>query len=106
MLHTAKPLSPTSLATLQAIADGVRHGFEIMGTTGLASGTVYPILARLEEAGLVRSRWEAPMIARRAKRPPRRYYQISAAGTRALAHAVEHYRGVGGRRTARAATPR
>ncbi|MBX6330762.1 MAG: PadR family transcriptional regulator [Gemmatimonadaceae bacterium] len=106
MPRTAKPLSPTSLATLQAIADGVRHGFEIMGVTGLASGTVYPVLARLEEAGLVRSRWEAPVIARREKRPPRRYYQISAAGTRALAHSIEHYRRGASRRTTRTSTSR
>lgn len=110
MSNSQRPLSPTSVATLGAIADGVRHGFDIMDTTGLPSGTVYPVLARLERAGLVRSRWEAASVARRDKRPPRRYYEISAAGTRALALSTEHYRTLGRRRAARNAglahTPR
>lgn len=95
MAVPGKFLSPTAVATLKAIASGVRHGFDIMDATGLPSGTVYPILGRLENAGLVRSHWEAPTIARREKRPPRRYYDISAAGTRALARALEHYRALG-----------
>lgn len=90
-----KPLSPTAVVTLKAIASGVRHGFDIMDATGLPSGTVYPILGRLEKVGFVRSRWEAPTIARREKRPPRRYYDISAAGTRALARSLQHYRALG-----------
>jgi DNA-binding PadR family transcriptional regulator len=91
------------VATLKAIASGVRHGFDIMDATGLPSGTVYPILGRLEKAGLVRSNWETPVIARREKRPPRRYYDISAAGSRALARALEHYRALGQYRGAGAA---
>jgi len=89
-------LSPTAVAVLQAIAGGVRHGFDIMDKTALASGTVYPILGRLERAGFVRSRWEAATVAQREKRPPRRYYEISAAGTRALSVSIEHYRTLGG----------
>src|SRR5574341_679297 len=62
---------PTALV-LEAIAAGVQHGFDIMDTTGLPSGSVYPILRRLEHEGLVRSRWEKHEIAQREGRPPRR----------------------------------
>jgi PadR family transcriptional regulator, regulatory protein PadR len=96
MADMSRPLSPAALAVLQAVAGGVRHGFDIMDGTALPSGTVYPILGRLERAGFVRSRWEAASVAQREKRPPRRYYEISAAGTRALAISVEHYRTLGG----------
>src|SRR5690348_10794911 len=96
-----KPLSVTAVAVLGAVSRSVRYGFDIMDATELPSGTVYPILGRLERAGLVRSRWEAPTVAQREKRPPRRYYEISAAGVQALAQSVEHYRmlGRGGRGT-------
>jgi DNA-binding PadR family transcriptional regulator len=35
------------------------HGYELMKQTKLASGTLYPMLARLEVQGLVSSAWEA-----------------------------------------------
>jgi len=87
-----RPLSFTAACVLGAIANGTPYGFDIMDATGLPSGTVYPILARMEQAELVRSRWESAAAARREKRPPRRYYEVTAAGRRALAAATEHYR--------------
>jgi DNA-binding PadR family transcriptional regulator len=68
-----------------------------MDATGLPSGTVYPVLGRLERDGYVRSKWESQAVAQREKRPPRRYYEITAAGSRALAASLEHYRTVGDR---------
>ena len=62
---------PTALV-LQALLDGHHHGFDIMAATGLASGTVYPILRRLDAEALVRSRWERETVAHREQRPPRR----------------------------------
>jgi DNA-binding PadR family transcriptional regulator len=91
-----KPLSFRSVAVLQAIDDGARHGFDIMTAAALPSGTVYPTLGRLEEQGCVRSRWEPQAIAQRARRPARRYYEITAAGRRLLASSREHYRTLGG----------
>jgi DNA-binding PadR family transcriptional regulator len=35
-----------------------RHGYDLSQETGLASGTLYPILARLEARGVVAARWE------------------------------------------------
>ena len=56
---------------------------------------VVPVLE--ERDGYVRSRWEAQSTASREKRPPRRYYEVTAAGAKALAHSIEHYRTLGGR---------
>ncbi len=56
-----------------------RYGFELMGLTGLASGTLYPILARLESAGwLVSDREDIDPVAE--GRPARRMYRISPRG--------------------------
>ena len=84
---------PTAIVLL-AVSRGVVYGFDIMDTTGLQSGTVYPILRRLEAAGMVRSRWEAVANARDEQRPPRRYYQVTGAGSRALRSALEKFPGL------------
>lgn len=70
---------PTTLV-LHALLAGHHHGFDIMDATGLPSGTVYPILRRLEVEGCARSRWEKDTTARREQRPPRRYYELTASG--------------------------
>ena len=57
------------------------YGLEIVEATGLPPGTIYPIMARLEAAGWVDSRWE--VIDQRAEgRPRRRYYRFAADGVR------------------------
>jgi DNA-binding PadR family transcriptional regulator len=66
-------LSYTMALILQVLDHGYRYGFDIMTTTGLASGTVYPALRRLEDAGFVASRWERPALAQAAQRPPRKF---------------------------------
>ena len=82
---------PTALV-LQALSRGFHHGFDIMDATGLPSGTVYPILRRLDREGLLKSAWEKQAIAQREQRPPRRYYEITADGHAVLAEATERYR--------------
>ena len=77
---------------LEALMAGRHHGFDIMDATDLPSGTVYPILRRLNDEGLVRSRWERDTVARREQRPPRRYYELTAAGEARLAEARARYR--------------
>jgi PadR family transcriptional regulator, regulatory protein PadR len=85
-------LSLGTVAILHAIASGNEFGFDIMDATGLTSGTVYPTLDRLEDEGLLRSRWEDPRIARREGRPSRRYFKLTAAGTAALREARERHK--------------
>jgi PadR family transcriptional regulator, regulatory protein PadR len=81
-----------SIAVLHAIADGRRFGFDIIDVTGLRSGTVYPVLEKLEGAGLVTSTWEDAERARRDKRPPRRYFDLTKAGVAALTEGLDRYR--------------
>ena len=81
-------LTRPTASVLFALARGVRHGFDILDATELPSGTVYPILRRLEHAGLVISRWEPVRDARDAGRPPRRYYELTGAGAEALREAL------------------
>lgn len=82
---------PTTLV-LHALAQGFRHGFDILDVTGLPSGTVYPILRRLEEEGLVRSKWEREHVARRAQRRARRYYELTPRGYERLKDARARFR--------------
>ena len=84
-------LSITALSVLQAIADGHEYGFDVIDSTGLPSGTVYPALSRLERDGYVRSAWEDEARAHGEGRPARRYYQVTAPGVRALNEARDYY---------------
>lgn len=71
-------------------------GAEIARSTKLASGTLYPILMRLEDAKWVTSRWEDG-DPRQLGRPRRRLYQITALGaSRAKAHFRELSSMIGG----------
>jgi PadR family transcriptional regulator, regulatory protein PadR len=88
----AKPLPFGQVSILHAIADGNRFGFEIMDATGLTSGTVYPTLDKLESIGFLVSHWEDAKNARRDKRPPRRYFDLTAEGAAALADALKRYK--------------
>ena len=86
------PLAFGQVSILHAIADGNRFGFNIMDATGLTSGTVYPALDKLESLGYLTSHWEDAKIARRDKRPPRRYFDLTGAGATALATALQRYK--------------
>ncbi len=56
-----------------------RYGLELSAATGLPSGTLHPILARLEGLGWVDSFWEN-IDVRKEGRPRRRYYRLSPEG--------------------------
>jgi DNA-binding PadR family transcriptional regulator len=85
-------ISFSAAVIMQALANGYQYGFDIMDITGLPSGTVYPALRRLEETGLVDSKWEKATIAPREQRPPRKYYELTPDGKDALTEAVNRYR--------------
>src|SRR6478752_5504610 len=63
------------------------YGLEIGAAAGLASGTVHPILARLEGVGWLESRWE-DIDPRVEGRPARRYYRLTGAGAQSAQSAV------------------
>lgn len=85
-------LSYSAAVVLQAVANNYRYGFDIMDITGLPSGTVYPALRRMEEAGLVVSQWESEAAAQLERRPARKYYEVTAEGRELLAEALKRYR--------------
>jgi DNA-binding PadR family transcriptional regulator len=87
-----REMSLGTVMVLHALARGCEYGFDILEETGLTSGTTYPALDRLESLGFAQSEWEDPRIAQEEKRPPRRYFRITAEGQQALAVALERYR--------------
>ncbi|HEY1177945.1 MAG TPA: helix-turn-helix transcriptional regulator [Phytomonospora sp.] len=56
-----------------------RYGLDLMGDTGLPSGTLYPILVRLQRAEWVTAEWE-DIDPEAAGRPARRYYRLTPDG--------------------------
>ena len=81
MSRSPRMTMATQLVLRALLADPTEelYGSEIGDAAGLMSGTVHPILARLESAGWVESRWEDvdPQVA---GRPARRYYRITGEG--------------------------
>jgi PadR family transcriptional regulator, regulatory protein PadR len=63
------------------------YGLAIGSAAGLRSGTVHPILARLEAYGWLSSRWE-DVDPSSEGRPPRRYYRLTATGAEAARAAL------------------
>src|SRR4051812_22356604 len=57
-------------------------GHQIAEWTGLAAGTLYPLLHRFEAAGFLKSRLESPTEPdpTAPRRPPRRYYRLTPDG--------------------------
>jgi PadR family transcriptional regulator PadR len=72
---------PTQLVLRAMLAEPTRemYGLQIGQAAELPSGTVHPILARLEGWGWLESRWEDIDPAKEG-RPRRRYYRLSAEG--------------------------
>jgi len=58
-----------------------RHGYALSKATGLRSGTLYPILARLQDRGYLESKWVEPA---HTGRPPRHVFRLTPTG---VAHA-------------------
>ena len=73
------------IAALLADVDADRYGLDLMRDTGLASGTLYPILNRLEGAGWLEAHWEDVDPVAEA-RPARRYYRLTPTGATAARH--------------------
>jgi PadR family transcriptional regulator, regulatory protein PadR len=90
---TGRPeFSAQTLAVLAALCAqplAWQHGYAISRDTGLKSGTLYPILIRLADRGLMEARWEDEQPA---GRPRRHLYRLTpeglASATAALADAA------------------
>ena len=77
-----RTLSRHARALLKLLLDARgewRHGYDLAALTGLKSGTLYPLLIRLEAQGYLEAEWQPPAVR---GRPPRHAYRLTAAGLR------------------------
>ena len=80
--------SPQTLSVLAALCDQPsrwQHGYALATMTGLKSGTLYPILIRLADRGLVEACWQEEA---RPGRPRRHLYRLTAGGLASAAGAL------------------
>lgn len=78
-MSRTRALSPQALAVVAVLADsqGWHHGYDLMSQAGVKSGTLYPLLMRLEAQGMLQARWvDSPEPGR----PARHVYQLTPAG--------------------------
>lgn len=83
---------PRMTTPVRLVLDALAHadpddplwGYKLSELTGLGSGTIYPIMERLESGGYVTARVETP---RPADRPPRRFYELTGTGRELAARA-------------------
>jgi DNA-binding PadR family transcriptional regulator len=80
---------PTQLVLRALLSDpgSEFYGAELGEAAGLPSGTVHPMLARLERIDWVSSRWE-DVDPSEAGRPARRYYRLTASGAEGAREAL------------------
>jgi len=100
-------MTTTTVLVLHALVEAPeteRYGLEVMAMTALPSGTVFPILARLEGLEWLESGWEDidPSVA---GRPRRRYYRLTHEGSQAADAALARVREERLRRTSRLRHP-
>ena len=72
--------SPQTIALILALQGNLnqwRYGYDLSRETGLKSGTLYPLLMRLRDAGWLQTRWAAPEVS---GRPPRHMYRLTSQG--------------------------
>ncbi|MEV0130615.1 PadR family transcriptional regulator [Dactylosporangium sp. NPDC050688] len=72
--------SPQTAAVLRALAADPaqwRYGYELGQQVGLKAGSLYPILIRLADRGLLEASWESDPPQ---GRPPRHLYRLTTAG--------------------------
>ena len=87
-----EPLPRLGRATIDVLtvlldSDEPRWGLELIKLTGRPSGTVYPLLDRLERAGWATSDWDDDVLR---PGPRRRMYQLTPDGTVAARDALRH----------------
>ncbi len=86
MLRLAR-VTPATVDVLRALlgAGDATWGLRLVGETGRPAGSVYPILARLEEGGWVASHWDEDV----RRGPRRRLYELTSAGRTSAATVVD-----------------
>ena len=88
MATRSRRLSQQTIDVLAALAEkrgGWLYGLQIAAATDLKSGSLYPILIRLDERGLLESKW---IDSEHQGRPARHAYRITGAGRAAHSEAL------------------
>jgi len=95
----------TLLGALTAKPSQWHYGYALSRETELMSGTLYPILMRLEERGWLETQWESPeaLTQDRGGRPPRHMYRLTAGGRAWATEALAAARGTNHAKSSRAA---
>lgn len=71
------PVARNVLACLAEAGGAWSHGYDLCRRAGIQSGTLYPLLIRLEKQGLLEAQWLEPS---EPGRPRRHGYRLTAAG--------------------------
>lgn len=82
-MNAGPRMTPQTVAVLRVLLDNPttpRYGLEIARATNLKTGTLHPLLARLQGAGWIDSHWEDPADHEDQGRPRRRYYRLTDGG--------------------------
>jgi PadR family transcriptional regulator, regulatory protein PadR len=79
MSRTRRPSAQTTAVVLALAQEPAtwRHGYELCQRLQLKAGSVYPILMRLADRGLLETTWESDVPA---GRPPRHLYRLTGPG--------------------------
>lgn len=83
-MKRSRALSPQTVRVLLALAGEPsrwRYGYDLSTEVNLKSGSLYPILVRLTDRGLLEAVWEPGP----AGKPPRHLYRLTTAGLEAAA---------------------
>src|SRR5262245_54163621 len=97
MERTRRPSAQTEtiLMALARHPTKWRYGYDLCQQTGIKPGSMYPILMRLADRGMLHTNWETQTSE---GRPPRHLYRLSAAGLRVAGElAAPRKRAAGGR---------
>jgi len=84
-MQRRRPPSPQTAAVLLALSEtsgAWRYGYDLCQELDLKPGTLYPILIRLADRGLLETAWETEAPA---GRPPRHMYRLTAQGRKSVA---------------------
>jgi PadR family transcriptional regulator, regulatory protein PadR len=73
------------LQALDAEPTRWRYGYDLGQEVQLRSGSLYPILVRLADRGLLEATWEPGPQGK----PPRHLYRLTAAGAKLVEHVTE-----------------
>ena len=88
MVRSRRPSAQTT-AVLRALAEDPsawRYGYELCQQLGLKAGSMYPILMRLADRGLLETSWETDAPS---GRPPRHLYRLTGPGRSLAAELAE-----------------